>query len=119
MSLPRSEYPRPQWTRSDWLTLNEEWEFAEDPRLAGEGVGAPRRAWSGVTGPRHRQQVSLTIDGACTSLQAEVDAFAAPSPAPRVKIMPSGRRTIRRGAICRPSAAAEVRPERVANRCVW
>ena len=41
MSLPRPEYPRPQWTRSDWLNLNGEWEFEEDPRLAGEGEGWP------------------------------------------------------------------------------
>lgn len=30
MELPRSEYPRPQFTRSDWLCLNGEWEFEID-----------------------------------------------------------------------------------------
>ena len=28
--IPRSEYPRPQFIRSDWMTLNGEWEFAHD-----------------------------------------------------------------------------------------
>jgi beta-galactosidase/beta-glucuronidase len=28
--LPRSEYPRPQFVRSDWLCLNGEWEFEID-----------------------------------------------------------------------------------------
>jgi beta-galactosidase/beta-glucuronidase len=30
MSVPRPEYPRPQFVRSDWLCLNGEWEFAFD-----------------------------------------------------------------------------------------
>jgi beta-galactosidase/beta-glucuronidase len=29
-SIPRSEYPRPQFTRDQWLNLNGEWEFAFD-----------------------------------------------------------------------------------------
>lgn len=28
MSVPRPEYPRPQFVRTDWLSLNGEWEFA-------------------------------------------------------------------------------------------
>lgn len=28
--IPRSEYPRPQFVRPDWLSLNGEWEFAFD-----------------------------------------------------------------------------------------
>ncbi len=30
MSLPRCEYPRPQFARADWLCLNGEWEFEID-----------------------------------------------------------------------------------------
>ncbi|HBG26039.1 MAG: beta-galactosidase [Planctomycetes bacterium GWF2_41_51] len=30
MSLPRSEYPRPQWVRDQWLCLNGTWEFEID-----------------------------------------------------------------------------------------
>ena len=39
MEIPRPEYPRPQWVRSEWLNLNGEWEFEEDPQLAGEEGG--------------------------------------------------------------------------------
>ncbi|MFB3882904.1 MAG: glycoside hydrolase family 2 protein [Armatimonadota bacterium] len=39
MELPRAEYPRPQWVRDEWLNLNGEWEFEEDPELRGEGKG--------------------------------------------------------------------------------
>ena len=28
--IPRSEYPRPQFVRSDWLCLNGEWQFELD-----------------------------------------------------------------------------------------
>lgn len=30
MSLPRPEYPRPQFVREEWINLNGEWEFAFD-----------------------------------------------------------------------------------------
>jgi beta-galactosidase/beta-glucuronidase len=30
MTIPRAEYPRPQFVRSDWLCLNGEWEFEID-----------------------------------------------------------------------------------------
>ena len=30
MSIPRSEYPRPQFVRPDWLCLNGEWQFEVD-----------------------------------------------------------------------------------------
>lgn len=33
--LPRSEYPRPQFTRSDWLCLNGMWQFETDPGDSG------------------------------------------------------------------------------------
>jgi beta-galactosidase/beta-glucuronidase len=39
MELPRAEHPRPQWVRDDWLNLNGEWEFEEDPGLSGEAKG--------------------------------------------------------------------------------
>ncbi len=37
--VPRPEYPRPQLVRRDWLNLNGEWEFSEDPGLSGEARG--------------------------------------------------------------------------------
>ncbi len=33
--LPRHEYPRPQFTRPDWLCLNGWWEFEQDPEEVG------------------------------------------------------------------------------------
>jgi beta-galactosidase/beta-glucuronidase len=30
MSIPRAEYPRPQWVRDEWLNLNGPWQFAFD-----------------------------------------------------------------------------------------
>jgi beta-galactosidase/beta-glucuronidase len=30
MAIPRSEYPRPQFVREDWLCLNGEWQFEID-----------------------------------------------------------------------------------------
>jgi hypothetical protein len=30
MRIPRPEYPRPQFERTDWLNLNGEWRFAFD-----------------------------------------------------------------------------------------
>lgn len=30
VDIPRSEYPRPQWTRDNWLCLNGEWQFEID-----------------------------------------------------------------------------------------
>ena len=35
MTLPRSEYPRPQFSRKDWLCLNGTWEFMFDDHDAG------------------------------------------------------------------------------------
>lgn len=34
--IPRSEYPRPHFTRGDWLNLNGEWNFAFDHENIGE-----------------------------------------------------------------------------------
>lgn len=35
MSIPRPEYPRPQFVRSDWMNLNGEWNFAFDDKNEG------------------------------------------------------------------------------------
>ncbi len=35
MAIPRSEYPRPQFVRPDWLCLNGEWEFEIDQADSG------------------------------------------------------------------------------------
>ncbi len=35
-SVPRPEYPRPQFRRADWLNLNGEWEFAFDDDRRGD-----------------------------------------------------------------------------------
>lgn len=35
MAVPRSEYPRPQFVRSEWLCLNGEWDFEIDPSDSG------------------------------------------------------------------------------------
>jgi beta-galactosidase/beta-glucuronidase len=39
MTVPRPEYPRPQFVRSDWLCLNGEWEFAFDHGDSGSERG--------------------------------------------------------------------------------
>jgi beta-galactosidase/beta-glucuronidase len=36
---PRPEYPNPQFARTDWLTLNGEWEFAFDDENRGRQLG--------------------------------------------------------------------------------
>ena len=38
-SLPRPEYPRPQFVRDDWLCLNGEWQFEIDPADSGLARG--------------------------------------------------------------------------------
>ncbi|MBA2481101.1 MAG: beta-galactosidase, partial [Planctomycetes bacterium] len=47
MPLPRSEYPRPQFVREDWLNLNGTWEFETDPGDTGLERGLDKRALSG------------------------------------------------------------------------
>lgn len=42
MSIPRPEYPRPQFARADWLSLNGQWEFA----VGGGGDGALPSSWA-------------------------------------------------------------------------
>ena len=39
MSIPRSEYPRPQFARADWQCLNGPWDFALDQGRSGESRG--------------------------------------------------------------------------------
>ncbi|MDD6483335.1 MAG: glycoside hydrolase family 2 TIM barrel-domain containing protein [Clostridiales bacterium] len=36
MSIPRSEYPRPQFVRDAWVNLNGEWDFEIDYTMSGE-----------------------------------------------------------------------------------
>lgn len=38
-SVPRAEYPRPQFQREQWCNLNGEWSFAIDNERAGEAQG--------------------------------------------------------------------------------
>jgi len=42
LSLPRPEYPRPDFTRSSWLNLNGEWDFTFDLSDSGEERGLPQ-----------------------------------------------------------------------------
>lgn len=35
MEIPRKEHPQPQMERRDWMNLNGEWEFEEDPGCSG------------------------------------------------------------------------------------
>src|ERR1044072_5919450 len=37
--IPRPEYPRPQFVRSEWQNLNGEWEFAFDDQNRGRELG--------------------------------------------------------------------------------
>jgi len=43
MTIPRSEYPRPQFVRDDWLCLNGEWQFEIDPADTGLARGLKDR----------------------------------------------------------------------------
>jgi len=43
MSIPRSEYPRPQFVRKDWLCLNGEWQFEIDTGDSGKPRGLCER----------------------------------------------------------------------------
>ncbi|MCW3058495.1 MAG: glycoside hydrolase family 2 sugar binding [Capsulimonas sp.] len=47
MSVPRAEYPRPQFVRSEWLNLNGEWEFEIDPGDSGADRGMRSRELTG------------------------------------------------------------------------
>ncbi len=44
MSIPRAEYPRPQFVREDWLCLNGPWAFEIDPSDSGVERGLKDRA---------------------------------------------------------------------------
>ena len=39
MDVPRNEYPRPQFVRSDWLCLNGPWQFEIDAGDSGADTG--------------------------------------------------------------------------------
>jgi beta-galactosidase/beta-glucuronidase len=44
VGIPRSEYPRPQFVRQDWLCLNGQWEFETDPGDSGFERGVQNRS---------------------------------------------------------------------------
>lgn len=46
MAVPRSEYPRPQFVRPDWLCLNGDWQFEFDPGDSGLERGLLERELS-------------------------------------------------------------------------
>jgi beta-galactosidase/beta-glucuronidase len=46
MSIPRPEYPRPQFVRRDWLCLNGPWEFELDPGDSGLERGLLERPYA-------------------------------------------------------------------------
>ncbi len=46
-SLPRAEYPRPQFERADWLCLNGPWQFEVDPGNSGLERGLKDRELAG------------------------------------------------------------------------
>jgi beta-galactosidase/beta-glucuronidase len=48
MSIPRPEYPRPQFQRTDWLNLNGMWEFEIDPGDSGLERGMLERKLTGT-----------------------------------------------------------------------
>lgn len=47
MAIPRSEYPRPQWVRSDWMCLNGHWQFEIDTGDSGRERGLADRPLAG------------------------------------------------------------------------
>jgi beta-galactosidase/beta-glucuronidase len=47
MTIPRPEYPRPQFARSDWMCLNGEWQFETDPGDSGLERGLFNRKLAG------------------------------------------------------------------------
>ena len=58
-NVPRSEYPRPQFIRSEWMTLNGEWEFAHDYSVSGleRGLCDGRELPERITVPFCRESV--------------------------------------------------------------
>src|SRR5690349_20736447 len=48
MSIPRNEYPRPQFARPDWMCLNGEWQFEIDAGDSGLERGLLQRELSGA-----------------------------------------------------------------------
>ena len=47
LSVPRPEYPRPQFRRAEWLCLNGEWQFETDRGDSGEERGLAQRDLQG------------------------------------------------------------------------
>src|SRR5687768_9490548 len=48
VSVPRPEYPRPQFVREQWLCLNGEWQFEIDAGDSGEARGLKQRDLTGT-----------------------------------------------------------------------
>ena len=46
MSIPRSEYPRPQFVRSGWMNLNGQWQFEMDHGCSGRARGLVEAPYS-------------------------------------------------------------------------
>src|SRR5690606_17983353 len=57
-TTPRSEYPRPQFVRDQWESLNGEWEFAFDDAQQGLKAGWQK----GQTGLGRRIQVPFAFE---------------------------------------------------------
>lgn len=54
MTLPRPEYPRPQFVRQEWLNLNGEWRFAFDDNNAGL-----RERWDQSDGSHFARRINV------------------------------------------------------------
>ncbi|MCC6457584.1 MAG: beta-galactosidase [Caldilineaceae bacterium] len=69
-TLPRPEYPRPQFVRTDWLNLNGPWQFERDPGDSGLERGVPKQEFSQTI------QVPFCIESPLSGLHNEdfVDA---------------------------------------------
>lgn len=70
VTIPRSEYPRPQFVRQDWLCLNGEWDFQFDDADEGEEAG-----WylEGASAP-FAQKISVPF-----TFQSKLSGIADPS----------------------------------------
>lgn len=41
MNIPRNEYPRPQFVRDLWMSLNGEWDFSFDKKVLDKKINVP------------------------------------------------------------------------------
>src|SRR5262245_2233555 len=63
MSVPRPEYPRPQFARREWLNLNGEWEFAFD-----DGDDGLQQGWHDGRALEERILVPFPYQCACSGI---------------------------------------------------